>query len=90
MFSDDDNTSFTKLNRTHQLWIKAKLVQLLKAILRDQFDLFIKTKLLDKYHKVVIDYNVRSELNPLSPSIRFQILLLCFHTFLTEVVGRSC
>ena len=28
--------------------------------------------------------------NPLSPGIKFQILLLCFHTFLTEVVGRSC
>ena len=28
--------------------------------------------------------------NPLSPSIKFQILLLCFHTFLTKVVGRSC
>ena len=27
---------------------------------------------------------------PLSPSIKLQILLLCFHTFLTEVVGRSC
>ena len=24
------------------------------------------------------------------PSIKLQILLLCFHTFLTEVVGRSC
>ena len=29
-------------------------------------------------------------LNPLRPSIKIQILLLCFHTFLTEVVGRSC
>ena len=28
--------------------------------------------------------------NPLSPSVKLQILLLCFHTFLTEVVGRSC
>ena len=28
--------------------------------------------------------------NPLSPGIRLQILLLCFHIFLTEVVGRSC
>ena len=27
---------------------------------------------------------------PLRPSIKLQILLLCFHTFLTEVVGRSC
>ena len=28
--------------------------------------------------------------NPLSPSIKLQILLLWFHIFLTEVVGRSC
>ena len=28
--------------------------------------------------------------NPLSPGIKLQILLLWFHTFLTEVVGRSC
>ena len=28
--------------------------------------------------------------NPLSPGVKLQILLLCFHTFLTEVVGRSC
>ena len=28
--------------------------------------------------------------NPLSPGIKLQILLLCFHTFLTGVVGRSC
>ena len=28
--------------------------------------------------------------NPLRPGIKLQILLLCFHTFLTEVVGRSC
>ena len=28
-------------------------------------------------------------INRLSPSIKLQILFLCFHTFLTEVVGRS-
>ena len=28
--------------------------------------------------------------NPLSPGIKLQILLLCFHTFLKEVVGRRC
>ena len=34
---------------------------------------------------------VRSErVNPLSPGLKLQILLLCFHTFLTEVLGRSC
>ena len=30
------------------------------------------------------------QFNPLSPGVKLQILLLCFHTFLTEVVGRSC
>ena len=35
-------------------------------------------------------YKNVSLLNPLSPSIKLQILLLCFHTFLTEVVKRSC
>ena len=28
--------------------------------------------------------------NPLRPSIKLQILLLCFHTFITDVKGRSC
>ena len=28
--------------------------------------------------------------NPLIPSIKFQIILFYPHTFLTEVVGRSC
>ena len=32
----------------------------------------------------------KCSINPLSPSIKLQILLLCFHVFLTEVVGRSC
>ena len=32
----------------------------------------------------------RETINPLSPSIKLQILLLCFHTFLTDVKGRSC
>ena len=32
----------------------------------------------------------RSSFNPLSPGVKLQILLLCYHTFLTEVVGRSC
>ena len=30
------------------------------------------------------------DFKPLSPSIKLQFLLLCFHSFLTEVVGRSC
>ena len=29
-------------------------------------------------------------INPLRPSIKLQILLLCFHTFITYVKGRSC
>ena len=40
-----------------------------------------------------ISFNVLKPLklliNPLSPSIKLQILLLCFHTFLTEVVGEA-
>ena len=28
--------------------------------------------------------------NPLRSSIKLQILLLCFYTFLIDVVGRSC
>ena len=31
----------------------------------------------------------RQDLLDLSPGVKLQILLLCFHTFLTEVVGRS-
>ena len=27
--------------------------------------------------------------NPLSPDIKLQILILCFHTFLTKVVGEA-
>ena len=38
--------------------------------------------------QVSIGYNLL--INPLSPGIKLQILLLCFHTFLTEVMGRSC
>ena len=37
-----------------------------------------------------VRFDVVYTVNPLSPSIKLQILLLCFHTFLTEVVGRSC
>ena len=33
---------------------------------------------------------LRFSLNPLRPSIKLQILLLCFHTFITDVKGRSC
>ena len=32
---------------------------------------------------------ISSLFNTLSPSIKLQILLLCFQTFLTEVVGES-
>ena len=39
-----------------------------------------------------ISYSNKSSclINPLSPSIKLQILLLCLYTFLTEVKGRSC
>ena len=33
---------------------------------------------------------IEVSINPLSPRIKLHILLLCFHTFLTGVVGRSC
>ena len=35
-------------------------------------------------------FNLANSFNPLSPGIKLQILLLCFRTFLTELVGRSC
>ena len=41
---DDDNTSLTKLNRTHQLWQNVQLFQSLKATFRDQFDLFVEAE----------------------------------------------
>ena len=41
-----------------------------------------------KFGQVVVKLNSPFS-NPLSPSIKLQ-LLLCFHAFLTEVVGRSC
>ena len=41
-------------------------------------------------NRVQILFTVMSVFNPLSPGVKLQILLLCFHTFLTEVVGRSC
>ena len=45
------------------------------------------------YAAMVNDIRVRQGrpiINPISPSIKLHILLLCFHTFLTGVVGRSC
>ena len=36
-----------------------------------------------------ISENLLSHVHPLSPGIKLQILLLCFHTFLTEVVKIS-
>ena len=35
-------------------------------------------------------FNEMEPINPLSPGVKLQILLLCFHTFLREVVERSC
>ena len=34
--------------------------------------------------------NAFQAINPLRRSIKLQILLLCFHTFITDVKGRSC
>ena len=39
---------------------------------------------------ILLEVEDTSDINPLSPSVKLQILLLCFHTFLAEVVGRSC
>ena len=39
---------------------------------------------------LIVWRNDKDFINPLSLSIKLQIILLCFHTFLTEVVGRSC
>ena len=39
--------------------------------------------------KAFISKAVIWSINPLSPSIKLQFLLLCFHAFLSEVVGRS-
>ena len=45
----------------------------------------------DNSNKPECDRTVRnSGINPLSPGIKLHILILCFHTFLTKVVGRSC
>ena len=33
---------------------------------------------------------LRHRLNPLRLSIKLQILLLCFHTFITDVKATSC
>ena len=41
------------------------------------------------FHGNIVCPRDASSFNPLSPSFKLQILLLCFHTFLTEVVGRS-
>ena len=34
--------------------------------------------------------HVLRHFNPLSPGVKLQFLLLCFHGFLSEIVGRSC
>ena len=57
------------------VFFRLPVVQATKAA--DQATVYIYTTLSDDF-------------NPLSPGVKFQILLLCFHTCLTEVVGRSC
>ena len=44
-------------------------------------------KIIDERGFVVVEF---VSFNPLSPSIKLQILLSCFHTFLIKEVGRSC
>ena len=48
----------------------------------------------EPYHVRAIAEEVRTKkpclLNPLRPSIKLQIILLCFHTFITDIKGRSC
>ena len=39
---------------------------------------------------ILIELLIHEWINPLRPSIKLQILLLCFHTFITDVKGRSC
>ena len=44
----------------------------------------------NNYSAIVFSTAVLIGSNPLSPSIKLQIFLLCFHTVLTQVAGRSC
>ena len=41
-------------------------------------------------YEVEFDQLKLAAFNPLIPSIKLKILLSCHHTFLIEVVGRSC
>ena len=49
-----------------------------------------ETQELIEYPYINLEDEVHEPFNPLSSGIKLQILLLCFHTFLTEVAGRSC
>ena len=52
--------------------------------------LFFFCSSFDFLPQFFVHYDISVILNPLRPGIKLQILLLCFLTFLTEVVGRSC
>ena len=41
-------------------------------------------------HFFVVCVYMSSAINPLSPGVKLQVFFFVFHTFLTEVVGRSC
>ena len=53
---------------------------------------FHKRRTLHDFYSLLLPYIKLGgcKLNPLRPGIKLQILLLCDHPFLTEVVGRSC
>ena len=57
-----------------------------------QFYFVIFEKLTIFRHGILGSERVNHPLqfNRLRPSIKLQILLLCFHTFITDVEGRSC
>ena len=53
--------------------------------------ILLLSRLCLDFQESTIVYLVKNNtINPLRPSIKLQILLLCFHTFITDVKGRSC
>ena len=57
----------------------------------EHFVEFVKTvRQMFPDHIIMVRKSGVSVINPLSPSIKLQILFFRLHTFLKEVVGRSC
>ena len=79
-------------NLTHKEKLKpnpfklVSMVQYLQSFIRVVFSLALE--FVDRRY-LKISTTTAPYINPLSPSIKLQFLLLCFHAFLTEVVGRS-